>query len=205
MEFADLAIGERDAMLLRLRAAIFGSSVAATAACPSCGAAAELEFVVDDLVGAGSAAGELSVTAAGYSVSFRLPTTADLASLPLGSDRTAAAQHLLARCVLSCRDAANAPVPLDEVPPALINAIADAMAAADPCADIEFDITCPGCGTRWAAPFDPVTFVWTEVDAWAQRTLTEVDALARAYGWREAEVLALSPWRRRRYLELAWT
>jgi hypothetical protein len=31
----------------------------------------------------------------------------------------------------------------------------------------------------------------------------EVDALARAYGWREADILALSPARRAAYLELA--
>ena len=36
----------------------------------------------------------------------------------------------------------------------------------------------------------------------AKRLLMDVHLLARAYGWSEAEVLALSPARRRFYLEM---
>ena len=39
--------------------------------------------------------------------------------------------------------------------------------------------------------------------AWARRTLRDVHVLARAYGWREADVLALSPTRRQIYVELS--
>jgi len=48
-------------------------------------------------------------------------------------------------------------------------------------------------------------FFWAELAAEAKRLLREVDALARAYGWREADILALSSQRRHAYLELVWT
>ena len=41
-----------------------------------------------------------------------------------------------------------------------------------------------------------------EVQARARRLLREVDVLARAYGWTEADVLALSEQRRTAYLEI---
>ena len=47
-------------------------------------------------------------------------------------------------------------------------------------------IECPACGRAADVPFAIATFLWREVDAWARRTLREVHALARAYGWSEA-------------------
>jgi hypothetical protein len=52
------------------------------------------------------------------------------------------------------------------------------------------------------ATLDPAEFLWAAAEAQARRLLLEVDALARAYGWREPDVLALPPARRRAYLEL---
>ena len=44
--------------------------------------------------------------------------------------------------------------------------------------------------------------LWAEVQAAAERSLLEVDALAREYGWSEAEVMALPHARRAAYLQL---
>ena len=75
------------------------------------------------------------------------------------------------------------------------------MGEADPQADIRLALTCSECSLEWEATFDIVTFLWTEVDGWARRTLFEVHLLASAYGWRESDILALSAPRRRFYLE----
>jgi len=83
-----------------------------------------------------------------------------------------------------------------------LQAVADRMAAADPQGDVELALTCPACGHAWPAAFDIASFFWTEVDAWARVLLHEIHALASAYGWREVDILALTPWRRRAYLEL---
>src|SRR5262249_55645931 len=63
----------------------------------------------------------------------------------------------------------------------------------------------PACGHGWQADLDVGAFVLAEVDAHAARLLGEVHGLAHAYGWSEADILALSTARRRRYLELAWS
>jgi hypothetical protein len=77
------------------------------------------------------------------------------------------------------------------------------MEAADPVAAVTLGVTCPRCGNQWPAALDIAAFVWDEVAVWGERLLAEVDVLARVYGWPEPEVLALSKWRRRRYVELA--
>jgi hypothetical protein len=80
--------------------------------------------------------------------------------------------------------------------------MAEAAAAADPGADIGLDVPCSECGYRAKAVFDIASSLWAELDSWARGTLFDVHVLAAAYGWTEPEVLALSPARRRRYLEL---
>jgi hypothetical protein len=64
-------------------------------------------------------------------------------------------------------------------------------------------LTCPECGHSWETVFDIVTFLWSEVTAYARRLLHEVATLAHSFGWRESEILELTAARRRHYLELA--
>jgi len=94
------------------------------------------------------------------------------------------------------------PIAASELPPSVVTETASRMAHADPQADVQLDLRCPACGTAWQAAFDMPAYFWSEIDAWAQCTLGEVHVLARTYGWRESDILALSPGRRRLYLEL---
>ena len=80
--------------------------------------------------------------------------------------------------------------------------VAEAMAQVDSQADVQLDLVCPSCGHQWQATFDIVSFFWSEINAWAYRVLHEVHTLASAYGWREADILALDPGRRQFYLQL---
>jgi predicted RNA-binding Zn-ribbon protein involved in translation (DUF1610 family) len=203
-ELAALPIGARDARLLRLRQHLFGSQLALVVPCPQCGEQLESRVDVDDLA-ADAAAPQAAVHSAdcdGYRVSFRLPTSVDLLALPVQGERAQAAAQLIRRCLLEARAAGGAAAPVDTLPEAVIARIARHMESADPGADLELDFTCPACGHGWREPFDIAGHLWREVHAWAQRTLRDVHALARAYGWREADVLALSPTRRQIYLEL---
>jgi hypothetical protein len=63
---------------------------------------------------------------------------------------------------------------------------------------------CPHCGRAWSAFLDVASFVWREVETWAQRTLQEIHLLARAYGWREIDILTLTPTRRQAYLQMVY-
>lgn len=197
-DLAALPIGERDRRLGALRRSVFGTTMEATVACPACGEQAELSFSLDELLPAPSDAPLETVSHGGYQVQVRPPTTADLAALA-----GAGVAGLLARCLLSATDGDGEVVDPAALPEEVVDAVSAALADADPAADLLLALDCPACSHWWSAPLDLAAFVWQEVEAWAERTLMEVDALARAYGWPEPAVLALSPWRRQRYLELA--
>jgi len=76
------------------------------------------------------------------------------------------------------------------------------MASADPLAEIRLKFDCAECAHQWNESLDIVAFMWLEIEARARRLLTEVHALAAAYGWTEREILSLSEPRRSLYLEM---
>ena len=200
---ASLSVGRRDAELLRLRETLWGHRMAAIAVCPTCRERLELTLDTRDLLAMadGTEVGETSLTQGDCSVVFRIPTTEDVIASEGAEDLDAARSLILERCLLSAEQA-GAPVNLLQLPAEVVTAIAESMAQADPLADIQLKIDCPSCKQRWLAAFDIVSFLWTEIEAWARRILFEVHTLARAYGWREAEILALSATRRQFYLEM---
>lgn len=202
-QIAELSVGQRDRQLLSLREQTFGPRLDSVATCPSCAASLEFRLDAADICSAPPKEpdGLLKATHAEYSVQFRLPNSIDLASLDPAADLETNRQHLLQHCVIAAHRA-NTEIAAKEVPAEVSNVIAQRMAAADPQADVQLALVCPHCQNTWQTPFDIVSYFWSEVHAWATRLLREVHSLASAYGWREAEVLALSPWRRQAYLEL---
>jgi hypothetical protein len=186
---AGLTIGQRDARLLALREMTFGSDITGVTDCPECGEKIELSLNCSHIHSTTEAEppAELAVQANGREVRFRLPTSADL----LAVNR---AEQLLERCLLNGGD---------HLTENLRAAVGEKMSNADPMADIHLALNCPSCEHSWEAPFDIVAFLWREISAAARRLLREVHTLASAYGWTEGEILALSPARRRMYLEMA--
>jgi hypothetical protein len=182
-ELARLPLGRRDALILRLA----GRALEATATCPACGETAEFSVDTAALL-ARDASAALDV-----GVQWRPVDSTDLAAASEAPDAAAAERVLLERCVTSEVELS------DDVRAEL----AEAMAAADPLAEVLVDVVCPACETHFVADLDVSSFVWAEVHARAQRLLRDVDVLARAYGWTEAEVLALGDRRREAYLALA--
>jgi hypothetical protein len=85
----------------------------------------------------------------------------------------------------------------------LMTVLAQQMAECDPQAEILLNLTCPACNHYWQILFDIVAFFWSEISVQAKRLLHEVHTLARFYGWREADILAMSAVRRQFYLDLA--
>lgn len=197
-----LSIGQRDAHLLTLREGLFGPRLSFVAACAACDGSLESELAVADIRTEGEVEAEYMVEAAGFHATFRLPASHDLVAVVSGG-RAAARANLLDRCILELRAPGGAPACTNRLPQEVADAIALRMAAADPQADLELALSCPTCGHAWRAAFDIAGFVWRELHAWAKLTLGDVHELARAYGWREADILALSPTRRQIYLELA--
>ena len=110
---------------------------------------------------------------------------------------------VLDKCLLRASDPGGAPLCADGLPDAVVTAIADCMALADPQADVQFALECPACGHSWQALFHIASFLWTEIHVWAQRILRDIGQLASAYGWSETDVLALTPTRRKIYVALS--
>jgi len=207
---AELTIGERDARLLALREHLFGRQMSSVTICPGCRQRLELTFDVADIRPEYHAPtpGDLALSVGGYRVQFRLPNGADLVSVAGIGDIDAARERLLDRCIQSV-------VPLDvpeaqteqaeglRLPTAVVDAIAARMAEEDHGADTSLSLQCPDCRHQWVALFDIASYLVREVHNRAVHLLREVHTLARAYGWREADILAMSATRRRVYLELA--
>lgn len=218
---ARLTVGQRDSLLLTLREWTFGPSVTGVVGCPRCAEEVELAFDVADVRVDGAAPVDGSppthtITVDGYEVVFRAPDSTDLLALAAAADAGGAAtrEALLARCLVSVTavDPPNlAPQAELRVAPRLSEAtqaaIAEAVDAAlevvDPQAEIELSLVCPACGQAWQALFDIEAFFWNELTTWAHHLLRQVHVLASAYGWREADILALPAWRRQYYLEMA--
>jgi hypothetical protein len=64
------------------------------------------------------------------------------------------------------------------------------------------DMQCPECGGQFAALFDTAQFFLREIGQRAAHLYREIHALALAYHWSEAEIIALPYQRRQIYLEL---
>ena len=203
-DLAARPVGRRDRELAALRERLFGSRLPLIGRCPACGESVECVLSTAELKNAGTPeadTGEGIAEIDGYRIAYRPPTSADLLALAPG-DPEALRGQLLARCVRVAHDV-EAAVDADRLPSHVVAGLVEAMAQADPGADVTLDLTCPACAHRWDEALDVADVVWREVHAWAQRTVRDVHTLARSYGWREGDVLALSPARRQMYLELS--
>lgn len=194
-QLAQLSIGERDALLMQLRALVCGSQAEGFAECPRCGE--ELEVPLD--TAAFHPPNEFSDETpkfefAGRQISFRLPDSRDLAAVVRAPDSHAGLNILLDRCL--------SPNESDFSGEEIVERFGEALLAADPRAEISLQLQCPACAHRWSALFDIGEFFWQEIAARARGLVREIDALARAYGWTETEILRLSPQRRQTYLDL---
>jgi len=200
---AQLTLGQRDALLLTLREWTFGPQLLGLGMCPRCQERLELACSVADLRTApASEFGDvLALHVAGYEVCFRLPNSLDLAAVVTQTEGTTVRDRLLESCLITVLYN-GVQQSSKQLPPDVVEAIAAHMAQADPQADIQLVLTCPQCGQQWQAAFDIESFFWSEINAWANRTLHEVHTLAQHYGWREMDILAMSPWRRQFYLNM---
>jgi hypothetical protein len=203
---ADLSVGQRNGRLLDLREATLGPTLSGYAKCIHCGEALEFQFTAASVRQPEPSTDTFVFSAAGYRLSCRLPTSRDLAALAAGAagnvgDVDQARRLLIERCTSEASLYGN-PIETDAVPDAALPGLADAMSGLDPGAETRFSLSCFNCGQEFSVLFDIVSYFWTEIDAYAKRLLLEVDVLARTYAWREADILAMSSFRRKHYLDM---
>lgn len=212
-----LTIGERNVLLLGMRQKTLGAVAHCLATCPEC--QAPLEFAIDtstlvpEDASKSARISELSATHAEraarvetlvvdqFRIRFRLPTSLDIAAVTGIDDVQASRDLLIERCILQAEQDSQVIAAL-HLPDHVIQKLAQAMLEHDPQAEIAIVLDCAMCEYSWTTFFDIVTFFWSEIESQAKRLLRDVHTLATAYGWREADILALSSRRRQFYLEL---
>jgi len=187
-DWADRAVGRRDARLLALRCEWFGPWLDATIDCERCAKRLSLRV---DLAAIGGCAAQDEAPVVCDGVRFRLPTSRDLAFAATFAGPEEAAKALFARLAIDAR--------VDGWAEERITAVEAALDAADPLAQVTLDVACEHCGEHFAAPLDIGALLWDELAAHAAAVVDDVHALARAYGWSEPEILAMSSARRALY------
>lgn len=174
-----MPLADVDRRIWALRADWLGAAAGeAVCACPACGG--RLEFTLP----AGFAlppavAGTVSVVWQGRDHALRPPRLSDIGAQGLDPRRLGDGPW---------RD------------PGFQRAAARALQAADPALGLSFAMTCPDCGAAVEQLFDPAGYFWAEIEDMARRLLHDIALLARAFGWSEAQILAMSPARRQLYL-----
>jgi len=198
-----LTIGQRDSLLLALREQLFGVRMHGLSNCTECNETLSVDLDVRDfrLPAGGNSVDPVALEEDDYAVSFRLPNSTDLLAIADARSVFEGRLLLLERLLITATHNGNAMRP-DEIPESLLSRVEARMAQIEPQAYVLLNFDCDACHRRTVTLFDIASFLWTEVEVWAIRTLREIHELARAYGWGEAEILRMSPWRRRCYMEL---
>jgi len=200
-----LTVGDREALLLHLRAAAHGDSVACVLDCPDCVERMDVELRVSDVLVPSypdARASYHATVGAGrtrYDVRFRLPSGADQEAAARTPSVEAGMRTLLERCVDEVRVHSRRE---PRVPDVVAAELPTLMAELDPQAEITVTLVCPACAAEISALLDASTLLFRELTGTTDRLYREVHAIALHYHWGEEEILALDTGKRRRYLEL---
>jgi hypothetical protein len=199
---ARLPLGVRDARLLCVRQSLLGDRIDLEADCPACGERLELSLGCGALIAAASPPPDAWEIACGHwRVTLRPLDSTDAAAAAACDDAAAAEALLLRRCITDARHD-DAECDALALPHEVRDAIAQSLADRDPGAEWLLDLDCPACRHSWQSVLDVADVVWRELAACGDRLLGDVHVLARAYGWREADILALPPARRAAYVAM---
>lgn len=206
-QLAALTIGQRNIALFALRERLFGPEVSAVVACPQCGRRSEFAAQVGELCphqpaadGAAPPAQAFGLAISGMQLRCRQLTSDDIARVPAANLGIAANHGLAQRAILEAHSD-GAAIAAQALAEPVLRAVGEAVVDNDPMSELMIAVDCADCGHAWSAPFDPVTYLWTEIAGAAQRLLHDVHRLAGAYGWREQDILSMSAVRRKFYIE----
>jgi len=199
---SNLTIGERNHRLLELRQQLFGSKLEAYVECPKCDQALDLVFSTDQFGfdRARDLPAEQVIESGAITASVRLPNGHDLIALANIETAEEGRALLFSRCLSDLRKDGHA-AKITELDEDDLSALETLIAELDPRMELLFDLNCPACANQWQAPLEVDVYLWHEFDTHARELLENIHLLARAYGWSESEILAMSEKRRRYYVE----
>jgi hypothetical protein len=205
--FAHIEVGKRTEALLAL-AALSGKpliDIHLRCANSACREPMEVELSMDELRELQRAAeqgGRPAAAIGGERILFRRPT---------GKDQAAWRRHRYPDEESAVRAVAETLVVeefrlefrrLAARDPAWADAVDRAMQEGDPLVDFRMRVICPVCGEQASYTVDLIDHVIERLRGIQQNLAGVVHRLASRYHWSEAEIFAVAPWRRERYLAL---
>jgi hypothetical protein len=191
-----LAVADRQ-FLVRLLAAELGRDREwLTADCPACGEAFDFQVTQSALPvkEAGPSFPQAAAATSWGEVRLRVPDGSDQEAVAGIAEPEAAVVALLRRCLLE----PAADLPADGWSEADLAACDAALEATSPEVSLEVLASCPACGAESRVAVDP----YLCLSHAAGEIFEQVHALASAYHWSQAEILALPRSRRVLYLRL---
>jgi hypothetical protein len=198
-----VSLGQRDRLLLGLLGADASSTIEGVFDCPGCGEPMEISLGCQDLLTGDVPGKPEPFEHDGWLIRWRLPNGDDLAAAARLEESADAAEFLLHRCILDAAGPTGTATASD-LPNTVRSKLIDQIEGWDVMTDIRLDAICPSCAEPQSVDLDVAALVWSEMDMRASAVIREVGLLAHAFGWTESEVLALSPRRRRAYLDLSY-
>lgn len=206
-ELARLPLGERNALLLDLRAASLGRRMEGFAVCPECGA--QLELALDARELADGLRAQHVEPHGGDNFSMRPANTLDLLAVSAARDERQAQWILLTR-TLNTPDAgvpdAKADADTNEwlrgQPEAVKTLVIERFDEMNAAAEIRVEVECAACHAKPVLDLDIGRFFLRELAAAARRLMGDIHQLATAYGWSERSIANMSGARRAAYLEM---
>jgi hypothetical protein len=204
-----LTMGDREALLLSLYRASFGSNIPAILACPGCKESLEFDLAIQDVLQptvsrpAGSLERVVDYDGRRYLCTVRAPAAADIeAVLSLAATESPyqAASELFERCVVAVD--ADTQLAVEHPARELSDLLDEAFDELDPQAETLLKLRCVACGLHFEACLDAGEVLMRTARRKSHEMFEQVHRLALHYHWGESEILAMSPARRAVYLDL---
>ena len=205
-----LTIGDREFVLLHIRAQTFGEKLSCVVNCSQSDCQGQIGIDVDigDLLLPPYSEFQQSYQRTiknnedNYKVDFRLPRGMDQEKIAVvaKNDPESAAIQLICSCILKVMK--NGRVYTKTIPH-LVNAeLFNTMDELDPQAEISFGITCPECSAEFSFLLDMGMFFRDELKQRYNDLFSEVHFLAYHYHWSEQEIMTMTVGKRRLYCDL---
>jgi hypothetical protein len=188
-------VGDRIAALVAIASIGHAEPFSVPLRCPmaTCGDDLEVELTWDEiaLVARRASRDPFEVRARGIAYRIRRPTGLDQVrwGTQLASARDALADLIEAG-------------PVEGLTPARMARLEGALDDHDPLVSFGLDVVCPTCGEATRHEPSLVSIAAARFRRIQAQLVDDIHDLARAYGWGEAEILRIPPWRRARYRAL---
>ncbi|MBI4650376.1 hypothetical protein HY745_03640 [Candidatus Desantisbacteria bacterium] len=206
-----LSVADRDLLIINLRMMTFGHEIRGITVCPHQNCGEKFDFTFDltsleiphteerkELLKATFNRNKKPVN-----FSFRMPNGSDQEAIAdlLSVDSYEAFLCLVSRCVvnidgLSC----VSPEILSGFPENSLTDVEKAISKEMLSFDWDIKLLCPECENEIISTLDIQSFFWKEIQIAKDDLWNEVHKLAFYYHWPESDILALSRWKRKMYL-----